>query len=90
MTFASGLFETFKHYWGSYVYIRGNSEGTRGDLRVSVEGGNFIPESPEFFGTVTWLEAPAGLSRILIEDLTLEQPYPIDEPRACGYYMERR
>jgi len=73
VTFAP--FETYQYYWGRYEF-----DPTTGSLRLTVEGGNFVPPGLDLEG-----RAELASGRLVLRDMFLGSRSGYAPARSCDY-----
>lgn len=68
-------FETYRDYWGSYAF-----DPATGRLRLTVEGGNFIPPGLDLEG-----QAELSAGGLVLKDMFLGSRQGYAQPASCTY-----
>lgn len=79
LTFSSGMFETFRHYWGTWVFNPGN-----GEFIGEASSGNMQTDGLDLVGTVRFDDG-----RALFEGVDFGDPNEEGVAPPCGYWFER-
>ncbi len=80
LTFQSGMFETFRNYWGRWEYDR-----TNGRIDLYWDGGNTSARRTDLSGSVIEVDG-----RTLFRDVWFGTSDDDPNPGICGYVMDRR